>query len=155
MRPQFHSREFRALLAACLLALVAACTVPLQQELNVSSVSSEDAARLLRKGEIHLVDTRSEPERTGREIAKALAIQLGPDSWTGDLTDMDRQSFLKRIEDSGLTRNDAIVTICNAGVRASAAARLLRASGYAKAKAVAGGYIGTNSDSGWQFFQDE
>ena len=154
MCTQSRNREFRALLAVCLVAQVAACTVPLQQELDVSSVSSEEAVKLLRKGEIKLVDTRSGPERS-REISNALTIQVGPDRWTGELTNNDKQSFLTRIEASGLTRNDAIVVICNAGVRASAAARLLRASGYAKAKAVAGGYIGTNSDLGWQFFQDE
>lgn len=154
MDPHSRSRRIRAVVAVCMLAPAAACTVPVRQEFDIGGVSSEETVKLHRKGEIRLVDTRSASERSGREISNTLAIQLGPDRWIGTLTDDDAQSFLRRIEASGLTTHDAIVTICNAGVRAAAAAELLRASGYTRAKAVAGGYIGTNKDLGWQFFRD-
>lgn len=117
------------------------------------SIPSEQAVQLLRQGKIKLVDTRTPSERLDRQISNSVLIQFGPDQWTEEITEHDKNMFLTQVTAAGLTPQDQIVTVCNAGLRSLAAAKVLRFAGFMRVHSVTGGYIGKDSDPGWQFSQ--
>lgn len=117
------------------------------------SIPAQHAVQLLRQGQIKLIDTRSPSERSAGQILDSLPIQFGPDHWTEDITEQDKNMFFAQVTATGLSQNDSIVTVCNAGVRSLAAARFLHSVGFTGVRSVFGGYIGNDSDPGWQFFQ--
>lgn len=114
---------------------------------------AQSAVELLRKGKIKVIDTRSASERSAGAIDDSIPIQFGPDRWTESIAEEDRALFLAQLIEAGVNQQDVIVTVCNFGVRALAAAKFLRSVGFTSARSVAGGYIGKDSDPGWQFAQ--
>lgn len=140
------------LLACCLLAGCASHACPSSVTCDIS-ISAESAVQLLRQGKIKLIDTRAPSERSAGSILGSLPIQFGSDRWTDSVTDQDKTRFLAQVTAAGLNQHESIVTICNAGVRSLAAAKILRSAGYTNVRSVLGGYLGTDSDPGWQFFE--
>ena len=137
--------------ACCLAGCISQGSVPSLSS-NIS-ISSEVAVQLLRQGKIMLVDTRPTSERSGRHISQAIAIQFGPDPWNDNVTEQERDVFLAKLTAAGVSKDDPVVTVCTAGIRALAAAQFLRSLGFTNVKSVIGGYLGRDSDAGWQFFQ--
>lgn len=115
------------------------------------AITAEHAASELRRGAARLIDTRSAGERSGREMPEALGAQYGADRWRSAVTPDERRAFLAALSAAGIDVDSPIITICNAGVRAGAAAMFLRTAGYTNVRYVSGGYLGRGADEGWEF----
>jgi rhodanese-related sulfurtransferase len=137
----------------CLGMCACASHVSTQPVSGDASISAEHASQLFRQGLVRLVDTRSADERVGRPISGSLHIQFGPDHWLGSASREDESRFLAQVLEAGLSPNLQLVTVCNAGVRATAAATFLRSIGYLNSRSVVGGYYGNDRDPGWQFIE--
>lgn len=116
-------------------------------------ISSEDAVALWRSGKARIVDTRHPHERGEATIPGALAVPFGPARWSTDPATHRGEEFAAAVAAAGVTRDDEVVMVCNAGVRARSAAAFLRDRGYSRSRAVVGGFLGKGADPGWQFFQ--
>lgn len=115
-------------------------------------VAADVAVKQFATGRVKLLDVRSSHERLGREVARAVHIQFGPDRWEGAVDDVERENFLLALT-RVVNKADEVFVICNYDVRSSAAVRLMRAHGYLNASSVAGGYMGARGQPGWQFFE--
>ena len=144
-------RRLTLLALCCMAGCVSQGAIPSIR--NDISIPSQDAIQLLRQGKPKLIDTRTPTERSARRIFDSVSIPFGPDQWTGDVTEQEKNIFLTQVTAAGLTQDDLIVTVCNAGVRALSAATFLRSAGFTRVHSVIGGYIGNHSDPGWQFSQ--
>lgn len=149
--------RIRALLegVACisLAALFTGCASIEESSGSQWTISSEQAAALLRDKGAKLVDTRSANERSGRPIAGAIPIQFGANHWSTKVAESEDDRFLVKIVLAGMSPEDRIITICNIGTRANFAAQFLRSKGFRSVYSVSGGYIGNERDVGWQFLQ--
>lgn len=114
-------------------------------------VLSHQAVALIRGSGAKLIDTRSHDERSGRVIWDSVPVQYGPDHWSSAVSVYEGSQFLIAISTAGMSKDDLIITICNAGFRARAAAAFLRDQGFANVYSVSGGYLGNDRDAGWQF----
>lgn len=108
-----------------------------------------DAIELWEKGEILILDVRSERERQrGVPREHVVSIQYGPSEWSGTVKDEESAKFLKAV----LQINPGmkpVAVLCQYGVRAEAANRILAQNGI-RAYTIVDGYLGNQNGPGWK-----
>jgi rhodanese-related sulfurtransferase len=135
----------RLLLVLCL-TLVACASVPSG---TTERFTAFDAMELWEKDEVLLLDVRSELERRkGAPQKRVASVQYGPDRWNGTVDDTETSRFIeavRRINPDG----KPIAILCQYGVRAEAAHRVLAQNGIT-ARTIADGYLGNQNGPGWK-----
>jgi rhodanese-related sulfurtransferase len=141
---------------AAALLVVAGCVLNscalIGQYVDAPRVTAEVAVQQFAAGGVKLLDVRAAHERLGREISQSIYIQFGANRWDNRLSELEAESFLLALAHV-VNKTDEVFVICNQEVRSAAAVRLMRAHGYRSASTIAGGYMGTRGQPGWQFFE--
>jgi len=111
-------------------------------------IGAFEALALHDHGEVLLIDVRSEKEKASASPkAKSIALQFGPDTWSGKVSKEEELRFIARIATLE-TNSRQLVLLCQYGVRSRAAIAVLRQARI-RAKSVTDGYAGNESGPGW------